>query len=496
MRDADLNELPVEIYSVDAVRQIDRSAIDGGINGYVLMSRAAESALHAALARYPDTRRWQVICGGGNNAGDGYVLARLAAQQGIAVSVLAVSSPEKLTGDAELAYTDFFASGGSLGLWEGSVDAEADLLVDAILGSGLARDVEGDIAAAVDAINAHPAPVVALDMPTGLHGDSGRVLGRAVRADLTVTFVGLKSGLLLRDGPAHSGALVFSSLDIPDEVRGRVAASMRRITPEAIRASLPPRPRAAHKGDFGHLLIVGGGPGMPGAVRLAGEAALRAGAGKVSIAAHPSSAGHIVAGRPELMCHGITGGDELLRLLAAADVVALGPGLGDTEWAQSIYGAVLAAGRPLVVDADGLNLLSVAPLRRDDWVLTPHPGEAGRLLGCGSADIQGDRIGALRRLVERYGGTCVLKGAGTLVSSADGPAWLCSAGNPGMAAAGMGDVLTGVVGALRAQGLPPETSAIVGVELHARAGDRAAAAGERGLIAGDLMRPLRELVNP
>ena len=496
MRDADTNELPLEIYSVDAVRQIDRAAIDGGIKGYVLMTRAAESALQVARARYPDTRRWQVICGSGNNAGDGYVLARLAAQQGIAVSVLAVSSPEKLTGDAESAYMDFFASGGGLALWEGGLDVDADLLFDAILGSGLARDVEGDIAAAVDTINAHPAPVVALDIPTGLHGDSGRVLGRAVRADLTVTFVGLKSGLLLRDGPAHTGALVFSGLGIPAEVRGRVAPSMRRITSDAIRASLPPRPRAAHKGDFGHLLIVGGGPGMPGAARLAGEAALRAGAGKVSVAVHPSNAGHIVAGRPELMCHGIASADELLHLLAAADVVALGPGLGGTEWARSIYGAVLASGRPLVVDADGLNLLAVAPSRRDDWVLTPHPGEAGRLLGCDSADIQDDRIGALGRLVERYGGTCVLKGAGTLVSSADGPAWLCSAGTPGMAAAGMGDVLTGIIGALRAQGLPPETSATVGVELHARAGDRAAAAGERGLVAGDLMEPLRELVNP
>jgi len=496
MRDADPNGLPVEIYSVDAVRQIDRAAIDGGIKGYVLMTRAAEGALNAARARYPDTRRWQVICGSGNNAGDGYVLARLAAQQGIAVSVLAVSAPDQLTGDAESAYMDFFASGGSLGLWEGSLDEQADLLFDALLGSGLSRDVDGAIAAAVDAINAHPAPVVALDIPTGLHGDSGRVLGHAVRADLTVTFVGLKSGLLLRDGPAHTGELAYFGLGIPAGLRESIAPSMRRIGYATIRASLAPRPRAAHKGDFGHLLIVGGGQGMPGAARLAGEAALRAGAGKVSLAVHPSNAGHIVAGRPELMCHGITDADGLSRLLAAADVVALGPGLGTTEWARSLYDAVMTSGRPLIVDADGLNLLSVSPSRRDDWVLTPHPGEAGRLLGCGSAEVQDDRTGALARLVERYGGTCVLKGAGTLVSSTNGPAWLCSAGNPGMAAAGMGDVLTGVIGALRAQGLSPEMSATAGVELHARAGDRAAASGERGTIAGDLMQPLRELVNP
>lgn len=496
MRDADRNELPLEIYTVEAVRRIDRAAIDGGIKGYVLMTRAAEAALRAARERFPDARRWQVVCGSGNNAGDGYVLARLAAQQGIAVSVLAVCPPDRLQGDAESAYMDFFASGGSLGLWEGKLDGEADLLIDALLGSGLSRDLDGDIAAAVDAINAHAAPVVALDMPTGLHGDSGKVLGRAVVAQLTVSFVGLKKGLLLGDGPAHTGVLVFAGLGIPAEPRQSAAPCMRRMTGALVREALPPRQRSAHKGDFGHLLIVGGGPGMPGAARLAGEAALRTGAGRVSLAVHPSNTAGIVAGRPELMCHGVEGRDDLGHLLGAADVVALGPGLGGSDWARSLFEAALATDRPVVVDADGLNLLAAAPGRRTDWVLTPHPGEAARLLGCTAADIQADRIGALARLVDAYGGTGVLKGAGTLVSSADGPAWFCTAGNPGMAAAGMGDVLTGIIAALRAQGLPAERAAAVGVEVHARAGDRAASRGERGTLAGDLMEPLRELVNP
>jgi len=489
-------ELPLEIYTVDSVRQLDRAAIDGGIKGYALMTRAAESALDAARSRFPETRRWQVVCGSGNNAGDGYVLARLAAQQGIAVSVVAVSAPENLRGDAESAYGDFFASGGSIGPWDGSLDAEADLLFDALLGSGLSRDVDGDIAAAVDAINAHPAPVVALDIPTGLHGDTGRVLGRAVRADLTVTFVGLKSGLFLNDGPAHTGAIVCAGLGIPAELHTGVRPGMRRLTSDLIRRRLPRRHRTAHKGDFGHLVIVGGGPGMPGAARLAGEAALRAGAGRVSLAVHPVNVPAIVAGRPELMCHGTEDPGALLPLIAAADVVALGPGLGTGAWSRALFDAVLDSGKPLVIDADGLNLLAAATVRHDDWVLTPHPGEAARLIGCSAADVQRDRLKALGQLVGRFGGTVVLKGAGTLVSASDGPPWLCTAGNPGMAAAGMGDVLTGVVAALRAQGLAPEPAATVGVQLHAQAGDRAACQGERGMLAGDLMGPLRELVNP
>lgn len=489
--------LPAEIYSVESVRNIDTAATDGAeISGYSLMNRAGEAAVTLATDRYPDADRWQVICGAGNNGGDGYVVARLAADRGIAVSVVALSPPDELQGDAAKAYMDFAANGGALTDFDGELDHEAAVLIDAVLGSGLERDVTGRYAEAVAAINAHDASVISLDMPSGLHGDSGAVLGTAVHADHTITFVGLKSGLFLDSGPDLCGDLHFDGLDVPPECYAAESPIMRRIAEGDIRRALPRRKPSAHKGDFGHVVIIGGGPGMPGAVRLCGEAALRTGAGLVSIATHASHSALVAAGRPELMCHGVDSAEDMARLAKRASVVAIGPGLGTSKWAREMLKVALRAKRPLVVDADALNLLAAIPGRMDNRILTPHPGEAGRLLEMAAADVQRDRRAALRALQERYGGTVILKGAGTLVSAEDGPPWLCSAGNPGMASPGMGDALTGIVASLWAQGCSRTRAAVCGVEVHARAGDAAAADGERGLIASDLLDQLRSQVNP
>lgn len=496
MRKDPVSDLPREIYSVASVRALDRAAIDAGTSGYALMTRAAHAALTEILARFPAASRWQIICGGGNNAGDGYVLARIAADKGIAVSVLSLVAADSLTGDAMTAYDDFFASGGQLALWQGGLDSEADLLVDSLLGSGLMRAVAGDFADAVRAMNAHAAPVCALDIPTGINGDSGAVMGVAVRASLTVTFVGLKGGLFLGEGPHYVGELCFADLDIPAECRAGIAADLCRINSTMLRHALPRRAREAHKGDFGHVVLIGGGPGMPGAVRLAGEAALRAGAGRVSIATHPSHAASMASGRPELMCHAVENAQDLDRLLTETSIVALGPGLGQSDWAIELFEAVVDRPLSLVLDADALNLLAEREQRREDWILTPHPGEAARLLGETSAAIQADRRLALKQLEARYGGSVVLKGAGTLISAGNDPAWLCTGGNPGMAAAGMGDVLTGIIAAMWAQGLTQVEAAALGVEIHARAGDAAALAGERGMLASDLCEELRTCVNP
>ena len=489
--------MPAEIFSVATVRAIDRAAInDAAITGYTLMTRAAEAALAAAQARFPDTTRWQVICGGGNNGGDGYVLARLAATRGIEISVLALAPPEDLQGAAAIAWQDFVAEGGAAAMYEGSVDTDADLLVDALLGSGLERDVAGPYAEVVEAINQHPASVLALDVPSGLNADSGAVMGVAVQADLTVTFVGLKCGLFLNDGPAYVGDLRFAGLDIPAECRAAHQADLRRIDGATIRSLLPPRQRNAHKGDFGHVLIVGGGPGMSGAVRLCGEAALRSGAGLVSVATHPAQHAMVASGRPELMCHATASAADLAPLMARATTIAVGPGLGTGDWSRSMFDAVMQCDLPLVVDADALNLLRQSDVRRPDWILTPHPGEAARLLDCTTGEVQEDRHGALTKIGTRFGGTAVLKGSGSLVTAADGVNWLCTAGNPGMAAPGMGDVLTGIIAAMRSQGLPAEMAAVAGVDIHAHAGDAAAASGQRGLIASDLLQELRAWVNP
>ncbi|MGI9248667.1 MAG: NAD(P)H-hydrate epimerase, partial [Woeseiaceae bacterium] len=262
-----MQSLPANIYSVASVREIDRTAIeDHGIPGYTLMTRAAAASLRATRERFPDATRWQVVCGAGNNGGDGYVVARLAAAEGISVSVLTLADAESLKGDAATAFGDFTAEGGVVMPWAGELDCDADLLVDAILGSGLERDVGGEYAKAVAAINEHPANVVALDIPTGINGDSGRQLGSAVVADLTVTFVGLKSGLFLDSAPDNCGELWYDGLEIPDECRAAVNPEFRRIDDALMRDVFAPRRRTAHKGDFGHVLVIGGGNGMPGAV--------------------------------------------------------------------------------------------------------------------------------------------------------------------------------------------------------------------------------------
>jgi NAD(P)H-hydrate epimerase len=345
-------------------------------------------------------------------------------------------------------------------------------------------------------MNSHPAQVMAIDIPTGVHGDTGQVMGTAVAADLTVTFVGLKAGLFAGEGAELSGTIVFDGLDVPERCRPHDKAMSRRISSRVLRRCLTRRPRSAHKGDFGHVLIIGGGEGMPGAVRLAGEAALRTGAGLVSIATHPSHATVIVGSRPELMSHGIADAESLGPLLERATAIAFGPGLGTSEWSRQLHAAVSELDLPSVWDADALNLLAEAPAKSERRIITPHPGEAGRLIGEGTAAVQGDRRAALRALQEKYGGVVVLKGANTLVTSKKKVPWLCTGGNPGMASPGMGDVLTGIIAALLAQGLGKEASAVVGVELHARAGDRAARAGERGTIASDLIAELRRVANP
>jgi NAD(P)H-hydrate epimerase len=278
-----------------------------------------------------------------------------------------------------------------------------------------------------------------------------------------------------------------------------MTAELQPIDAALLNRSLRPRARDSHKGDFGHVLIVGGGPGMPGAVRLCGEACLRSGAGLVTVATRPENLLAVVAGRPELMCHGVQDMDALQPLLDAADIVVVGPGLGRDAWAEALFAGVLATDKTQVIDADGLNLLARqrGPVSRAQTrVLTPHPGEAARLLGIDIAQVQADRCQALDRLVESYEGIFVLKGAGTLVGTRGHLPERCDHGNPGMASAGMGDVLTGVVAAMLAQIEDPWDAVRVAVLAHALAGDAAAQSGERGLIASDVMARLPACLNP
>ena len=497
-----MSEASYGVWTPEAVRILDRTATSAfGIAGYELMTRAADVVCAAAIARWPDARRWVVLCGAGNNGGDGYAIARIARQGGRDVRVCALADPAKLTGDAATSWQDFTAAGGAPQPFAPDVLADADLVIDALLGIGLARPVTGEFRAAIDAVNVAGRPVVSVDIPSGLDATSGLPAGAAVRADLTVTFVGRKLGLYLGDGPSFTGQLHFADLGIPPAVVERAGLSGQAplclLSPEDLRRLLPHRAATAHKGHFGHVLVIGGNTGMSGAVRLAGEAALRSGAGLVSVATRPANAALLPLVRPELMCHGVSTPDDLAPLLSRATVVALGPGLGQDDWARGLLAAVLASSLPLVLDADALNLLAECGLRRADWILTPHPGEAGRLLGRSSADVQRDRPGALQALLDRYGGTVVLKGSGTLVGQSGQRPWLIGSGNPGMATAGMGDVLTGVIAGLVAQtGVPGADIAAVAAFVHGAAGDTAARSGERGMLASDVLAQLRPWLNP
>jgi len=491
--------LPERVFRSAQVRDLERLAIeDCGVTDYELMCRAGAAALRVLTERWPAARSLAIVCGAGNNAGDGLVVARLARAAGLAVKVLLVVPAERFKGAAAQAAGACRAEGLDFAPFARDALGDVDVVVDALLGIGLARPVAGDFAAAIDAVNAAGKPVLALDVPSGLDADTGWPAPKAVRATATVTFLGLKQGLFLGAAPDYRGELEFAGLDLPPGLGDELAPPLRRLVFADLERALPRRARSAHKGSAGKLLLVGGGPGMPGAIRLAAEAALRAGAGLVYVATHRDSVVSVLAGRPEIICHSVTSGADLEGLIGAVDGVVLGPGLGQSVWAHRLWRRVVRADVPLVLDADGLNLLAAEPYERDGWLLTPHPGEAARLLGGVPLEsVQRDRLAAVRALADRYRAIAILKGANTLVAtSRDEPAAVCDRGNPGMATGGTGDVLAGTLGALLVQTGNLELTARAGVLLHALAGDDAAKPGERGTVAGDLLPHLRAWANP
>lgn len=483
--------LPEALYSAAQTRQLDRLAIErGGISGGTLMERAGRAVFHELRTRWPRARRVVVVCGPGNNGGDGYVVARLAHAAGLETLALTVAEGPRLRGEALAAYEAAQAAGVRIAPFAAAALGGAELIVDALFGTGLEREVQSRWRVAIDAMNGADARRIAVDIPSGLHADAGCVLGAAVRAELTVSFIALKTGLFTGAARDHCGEIVLADLEVPASVFEGTTASAWRIIPASLRGLVQRRP-SAHKGEAGHVAVIGGNAGMAGAARLAGEAAYRTGAGLVSLLTHPVHAAFVNQSCPELLTRAVEGGD-LRAALRRATVLAIGPGLGQDDWGQRLFAAALESRLPKVIDADALNLLAADPLRREDWVLTPHPGEAARLLECSVADVEAQRFEALARLVERYGGVAVLKGAGTLVAAAALPeVWVCDAGNAGMASGGMGDVLTGVIAALLAQGLRPADAARLGVWLHATAADSAAADGEIGLLASDLLPFIR-----
>jgi ADP-dependent NAD(P)H-hydrate dehydratase / NAD(P)H-hydrate epimerase len=498
------------LYTAQQVRELDRRAIAGlpdigeaGIPGIQLMKRAGKSVLATVLECWPHPEHITVYCGSGNNGGDGYIVAALAQLRQIPVTVIQVGDHRSLQGDARLAYD--FAKAQSVGMFPfdkvKNRTLEQGVIVDALLGIGFIGALRAPFDGVIAQINRSALPVVAVDIPSGLNSDSGCAGSPCVKADLTVSFIGLKRGLFTADGPEHCGEIFFDDLDVPPEIYESVPAEVKKLDLDALLELLPARARNTHKGHYGHVLVVGGDGGYGGAVLMAAETAARCGAGLVSVATQAEHIPALLARCPEVMGHAVENHHSLLPLLQKASVIVIGPGLGATPWSEQLLYHTVQYARandtPLVMDADALNLLALGRVVKalpGQVLLTPHPGEAARLLATDTGHIQRDRFAAAKTLQEKYGATVVLKGAGTLIAASG--LSLCPYGNPAMATGGMGDVLSGVLGGLLAQHLSLQQAAELAVCLHGRAADILAdEKGERGLLATDLIPVIHRLMN-
>lgn len=503
------DHLPQDIHDVAGVRELDRLIIERmGDNGYELMSHAGEAAFATLLSRWPEALHICVFAGSGNNGGDAWVVAGLARLHGLEVTFFTLGDQtlhamDKPVGAAQQARVFAEDNGVVAQTFSGGLPSDVDLIIDGLLGTGINALVFGDYADAIHAINEHAADVLSLDIPSGLHADSGRIMGSCVQATQTITFIGLKPGLLTCDGPDVSGDVAFAVLDLTNQEREKVEPYAHRISWDVLDRSnqrLSARRGNSNKGNHGHALLVGGDLGFGGALSLAVEACARTGAGLTSCATRSDHLSVILARRPECMVSGVHSGLELPPLLERATVVGCGPGLGLSSWSELLLQQVLLADHPVVLDADALNILASPGWQSDfserDVILTPHPGEAARLLGESVADIQSDRLVSAVQLADRYQAVVLLKGQGTVIASPCGKVAICTDGNPGMASGGMGDVLTGVITGLLAQGMTPWDATCYGACIHSAAADLAVeTSGMRGLLASDLMGYIRELVN-
>jgi hydroxyethylthiazole kinase-like uncharacterized protein yjeF len=498
------------------MRDADRRTIEEiGIPSLVLMENAGRQAVAAMEAVYSDLldRQIAVLCGRGNNGGDGFVVARTLVQRGADVAVFLLGRVSDVRGDARINLEIL----GRLGVtvveiadsqaWElhFSEVSNCTLIVDAIFGTGLKTPVSGLIESVIADVNAADIPVVAIDLPSGLSADSPDPIGPSIEAGLTITLGAPKIPLVLPPAEMRAGDIVIADIGIPDEILDGVdGPRLELLTRSAMRELITPRSLDSHKGDFGRVLIVAGSPGKTGAAHLAAAGCLRSGAGLVTVATAAASQPTIAAMAPEYMTESIPAGDEGLdpddvdRVLELArDVLAIGPGIGQGRATREFVNHIVdRATMPLVIDADGLNAFTGAPEKlagREgrDVIITPHPGEMGRLVGMSTNEVQSSRLDVARNFAVTHHVYVVLKGHRTLIATPDQKVFINPTGNPGMATGGTGDVLTGMIAAWLAQLLDAEAACKVAVYLHGLAGDLAEAdEGEVSMTAGDLVRHL------
>lgn len=487
-----LNE---RIFTAKQVRDNEAKAAENSHCELFMLMQRAGKAVFDEWQKF-NAKHTLVIVGNGNNAGDAYITANLIKQLGHNVVVCAVNLDKKLKGDAAKAQQLWLQSGKNTVPYSADLIEQSDLVIDAMLGTGITSNVREAFATVINDVNNSDKPVLSIDVPSGIDADLGKVLGKAIQATKTVTFIGIKQGLTTASGKQHCGDLIFNDLCVGNAFINIATPSGTLVNINSFE-NLEKRGINSHKGSHGKLLCVGGNEGTAGAIRLASEAALRTGAGMVRVYTHSNAIMPVSIGRPELM---VTS-DNLSEALEWASCVAIGPGLGQDEWAQETFSDVIKhcinSEKPLIIDADALNLLAMQSIKYKllRCVLTPHPGEAARLLNKTTEEIEADRFSHARFCAQQYSATCVLKGAGTLID--DGQyLWVCEEGNPALAVGGSGDVLTGIIGGLLAQGLTSCEAARYGVTLHAKAADILTEQyGERGMLPSDLFSVVRQLIN-
>ena len=499
------NNLPKNLYSCEQTRELARLCIEEhGIAGIVLMKRAGRAAFDFATERWLGDKNkqgsWTILCGSGNNAGDGYIFAGLAAQRCHKVTVYSAAEPGSLKGDALKAFEFAQQLGVDVKPFDSSLDVdEGSVVIDALLGTGYNGPLRESYLEAINWVNACQSPVLSLDVPSGLCGDTGAVNPTAVRATATVTFIGVKIGLLTGRGPAFTGEMHFTDLDLPKEVYKSLKPIASRIDLANTDGSLLSEyDEDAHKGSSGHLMVVGGDHGYGGACLMTAESAAYAGASIVGLATRAEHVAPALVRRPEIMAIGVASGQEIEPLLEKPEFIVVGPGLGLSPWSEQMLQQVLATGKPAVIDADALTILASGrlklPQQSSNIVITPHPGEAARLLGTSASEVQSDRIAAIKALQEKFSCVVVLKGAGTLIYDGE-DLIVANVGNKGLATAGTGDILSGVIGACMAQGLSAFDAAKYAVCLHGAAADLLVEdVGMRGLLASELCPYIRELM--
>ncbi|NVK37197.1 MAG: NAD(P)H-hydrate dehydratase [Gammaproteobacteria bacterium] len=499
------NHAGLPLHTAAQCQQLDQFCIqDLGMDGFELMQQAAQSAFAVLLSQWPHVSELIIVCGKGNNGGDGFEMAALAVEHEMSVQLVFEGDVTLLKGEAKQAAKRALDSGLSV-LSAEQVDWERSncVIVDALLGTGTKGAPSGVYAELIARMNASGHEVLAVDVPSGLNATTGQCEGVAVRATLTVTMLLNKQGLYTGDAKDYVGEVRLASLGVPKSARHRFAPTSDLVNWQQVKGAIPSRDLTAHKGRFGHVLIIGGDHGMAGAVLLSAQGALRSGAGLVSVATRAEHLSALVARQPEIMAHGVDSGLKIQPLLEKADVIAIGPGLGQSSWGQQMLQQVMLSDKPLVLDADALNLLAqqriAHNLAKRISVMTPHPGEAARLLRVSTHDIARDRFASIKQLSEQFHSHVVLKGAGTLIGD-DEHISICTDGNPGMASGGMGDVLTGILVGLMAQAktdLPTQLHEVVscGVCLHSACADEAAKHGMNSLLASDLLVELRQMLN-